>query len=231
MRKVLWRRGVPCVRRRDERKKEKKACIRRVDKIAARLLFPFFSFSFLPFLSSLSSSSSQDRAGRERKLIHAAVKLPRGNYAYYAPRVRSLCELPAFNKKANDDKEIRGETSPPPPLLLITPRPRARVIVSVCLDSRSESRLSSSQRYNNNKARTNERRLTGALVRFSVARNYTRNAPLPTPSYSPGNGEWMYSDIVRSNLFDDRHARVPRPMKPDRRYREITPSVCARAWR
>lgn len=112
MRKVLWRRGVPCVRRRDERKKEKKACIRRVDKIAARLLFPFFSFSFLPFLSSLSSSSSQDRAGRERKLIHAAVKLPRGNYAYYAPRVRSLCELPAFNKKANDDKEIRGETPP-----------------------------------------------------------------------------------------------------------------------
>lgn len=106
---------MPCVRRRDERKKEKKACIRRVDKIAARLLFPFFSFSFLPFLSSLSSSSSQDRAGRERKLIHAAVKLPRGNYAYYAPRVRSLCELPAFNKKANDDKEIRGET--PPPLL------------------------------------------------------------------------------------------------------------------
>lgn len=110
---------MPCVRRRDERKKEKKACIRRVDKIAARLLFPFFSFSFLPFLSSLSSSSSQDRAGRERKLIHAAVKLPRGNYAYYAPRVRSLCELPAFNKKVGRWRTMtrRFEVRPPPPPL------------------------------------------------------------------------------------------------------------------
>lgn len=54
---------MPCVRRRDERKKEKKACIRRVDKIFFSLSFRFLSFLF--FLLSLLLRARIEQGAKE----------------------------------------------------------------------------------------------------------------------------------------------------------------------